>query len=460
MVLLAITVFFFSINMPGDEVEVYLEFRGYSTNADNEISREDYISVAKSLDLHLPEFYFSITPQSTPPNIDKYIITDEKKLVSSIYQYNNNWKATDDLFQELIVLMQTLEVDNTKISQDNSNSELKKSLLKLKKSSDHLEFDQNFKVLEAFYKANKDSLSGKELNIEHFIEKYNHLPQKPASIFSIFPKFTWNGTENRFHRWFSNALKFDFGTSSVDGRKVSVKIKKSLKWTLMYVFLAYILTFGLAIPIALLSTYHNKNVIAKLIDNSFIAIYSIPVFWLATLAVVFLTSSEVTGLFNIFPSIGIGEIYSDMSFGQQLKTAMPHLILPAIVVAFHTRAYIIDLVKKNMQKEMKKKYYLSLMAQGLPRKKVIFNHIFPNSLLPLITMIVVGLPASIAGSVIIEVIFNIPGMGRLLYDAILQYDWNVVYSIVLLIGVATYIFYFIGDMLYSYFDSRIKFIDR
>ncbi len=355
--------------------------------------------------------------------------------------------------------MQRLDVENIPKPQDNSHTQLKKLLLKLKKSSDNLEFKNNFSVLETFYKTNKDSLSGKALDVKKFIENYNYLPQKQAGIFSIFPKFVWNGSENRFHKWFSNILKFDFGTSSVDGRKVAVKIKKSLKWTLMYVFLSYILTFGLAIPIALFSTYYNKNIISKLIDNSFIAIYSIPIFWLATLAVIFFTSSEVTELFNIFPSIGIGEIYSDMSFWQQLKIAMPHLILPSIVVAFQSGAYIIDLIKKNMQKEMKKKYYLSLMAEGLPRKKVIFNHIFPNSILPLITMIVVRLPVSITGSVIIEVIFNIQGMGRLLYDSILQYDWNVVYAIVLLIGIATYIFYFIGDLLYSYFDSRIKFVD-
>jgi len=109
-----------------------------------------------------------------------------------------------------------------------------------------------------------------------------------------------------------------------------------------------------------------------------------------------------------------------------------------------------------MEKEISKKYYTTLLSRGLSKKNVILKHIFPNSMLPLTTMIIVSLPASFAGSVVMEVIFNIPGMGRLLYDSILGYDWNVVFAIVLLLGVFTYISYLIGDMVYSYLNPKIQ----
>ena len=308
------------------------------------------------------------------------------------------------------------------------------------------------------YLTNNDlklSESIKQNNV-NYLEVLNQLDTPRPNLLNLVPQFVWHGSNNQFHKWFGNAMKLNFGVSIIDGQSVTKKISKSLKWTLIYVFIAYILTFGLAIPLGIYIAYNHKKEMAKLLNMKFMAFYSIPLFWMATLAVIFFTSSEITSIFNVFPSIGIGDISSSMSLSKQIAIAAPHLILPAIVIAIHSGAYLSTLIKRNMLKEMNKKYFIALISRGLSRKKVVMKHIFPNSILPLITLIVVGLPASLAGSVIIEVIFNIPGMGRLLYGSILKYDWNVVYAIVLIIGVATYISYVIGDILYTYFNPKIK----
>ncbi len=277
-----------------------------------------------------------------------------------------------------------------------------------------------------------------------------------AKATDLIPVVSFHGSKNRFHKWFGNILKFDFGISSIDGRDVIKKIGSALKWTFLYIIIAYILTYGLAIPLGIFSAYYRKRKFTKLLELKLMILYAIPLFWLGTLAVIFFTSSEITPFLNIFPSTGIGEVYGDMGIMKQISIAAPHLILPSLVIAVHSGAYLSSLLKKNMEKEMNKKYYTALLSRGLSKRDVVFKHIFPNSMLPLTTMIIVSFPASFAGSVVMEVIFNIPGMGRLLYDSLLGYDWNVVFAIVLLLGVFTYISYMIGDIVYSYLNPKIK----
>ncbi len=277
-----------------------------------------------------------------------------------------------------------------------------------------------------------------------------------AKASDMLPIISFYGKKNQFHKWFGNILKFDFGISSIDGQSVIKKIGTALKWTFLYIILAYILTYGFAIPLGIFSVYYSNRKFIKIIELKLMILYAMPLFWLATLSVIFFTSDEVIPFLNVFPSPGIGNIYGNMSLVKQISIAIPHLILPSLIIAIHSGAYLAALIKKNMQKEMKKKYSSALLARGLGKKEVILKHIFPNSILPLTTLIIVSLPASFAGSVVMEVIFNIPGMGRLLYDSLLGYDWNVVFTIVLLIGIFTYLSYIAGDLLYSFLNPKIQ----
>jgi ABC-type dipeptide/oligopeptide/nickel transport system permease component len=274
---------------------------------------------------------------------------------------------------------------------------------------------------------------------------------------SYLPKLIWNGADNRFHSWFGSVLKSDFGVSMIDGRKVFDKLKDAFPVTLAYVIMAYIFSFILAIPFGIISAFNAKSKYVKVIETILSAVYSVPVFWLSTLAVIFLTTDEVSSFLNIFPSIGIGFTEPDTTVTARIITAMPHFILPALIVALYSGAYLSLLIKRNIEKEMSEAYFISLIARGISRRNATLRHAFPNSMLPLITIIVMGFPAALAGSVVIEVIFNIPGMGRLLYDSLLRYDWNVVFAVVVFIGLLTYLFYIGGDVIYSFLNPKIRY---
>jgi len=127
-------------------------------------------------------------------------------------------------------------------------------------------------------------------------------PPPPVEYSGVLLETRCYGTNNRFHNWFGQVLHLNFGNSIIDGQQVFTKINSSLKWTLLYIFIAFFLTYGLAIPLGIYMASHNESRIKIFLEWKLLGLYSVPLFWLSTLAVVFLTSSEITGVFNFFPS--------------------------------------------------------------------------------------------------------------------------------------------------------------
>jgi len=449
--LLALLVFFISQFVPGDNVDAYLELNGSILNEEGNTIDEEYANIAKKLKLDLPSFYFSIHPELYPDNLHKFKIYPNYKLRKSLLDKYKDWSRINKVFANIGVLKNALVNTDDSIKNQFDYRQFKMLFKELDNSGNYSDFESNAKIL-----SNHSFADYYNDEMNNFQISYDELKNSKAKVSQIIPRFSWYGSNNRFHNWFGQVLHLNFGTSIIDGQKVFTKINSSLKWTLLYILIAFIMTFGIAIPLGIYMSSHSDSYITKFLDWKLLGFHSVPLFWLSTLAVIFLTSSEITEMFNVFPSIGLGNIDTDMNWLTQMKIALPHLILPSLVIALHSGAYLTTLIKRSMQKEMDEKYFLAILSRGIKRKTTILKHIFPNSILPLITLIVVSLPASLAGSVVTEVVFNIPGMGRLLYNSILAYDWNVVFAIVLLIGIATYISYVIGDILYVYFNPKVK----
>jgi len=454
--ILMVIVFFLSNLTLGDKVNDYISINGSVVSEDDNIKTDEYVQVAKSLNLDLPLFYFSIHPIAFSDTLYKSNQYPNHELIKTMVNKYGSWKAVNKLIINLEEVQKIIK--KISLTSYNENFELFKTQFKsLYNTNDYNDFKNSLdKATKIQFKYKLEF--NKKLNYAflNLVNSHKNMIFNRPLLSSTLPSFAWYGTDNRFHQWFVNVLHFDFGISNIDGQSVDSKIFSSLKWTLFYILVAFILTYGLAIPLGIYTASNKNTILSKAINLIFVGFHAIPLFWLSTLAVIFLTSSEITSFFNIFPSIGLGDIDSDMNIMQQFNIAFPHLILPSIIIAIHAGAYLSNIIKTNILKEMDKKYYISLLSRGISRKKVILKHIFPNSILPLITLIVVSLPASLAGSVITEVIFNIPGMGRLLYDSIIKHDWNVVFAIVLLIGIVTYISYVIGDIIYSYLNPKIK----
>ena len=182
-----------------------------------------------------------------------------------------------------------------------------------------------------------------------------------------------------------------------------------------------------------------------------------PLFWFATLMVVFFTTSQYGNWTNIFPGVGISPYSSGLSIWSKIIANSKQLILPVFCMVLHSVAYLSSIVRNSVIAESKQAYKTTALLKGLTKRATFWKHLFPNSVLPLVTIIIGIIPASLAGSLVIEVIFNIPGIGRLIYDSIFGNDWYVIFSIVMLVGVVTIISYLVGDLLYSFLNPKIRF---
>ncbi|MEZ5021989.1 MAG: ABC transporter permease [Chitinophagales bacterium] len=182
--------------------------------------------------------------------------------------------------------------------------------------------------------------------------------------------------------------------------------------------------------------------------------YSLPNFWIATLLIIYLCSPENL---HWFPAYGLGEFKEGMNFFQKLGVRAYHIVLPLFCWTYGSLAFLSRQMRGGMLNVLSQDYIRTARAKGLEENKVIYKHAFRNSLLPIITIFGNVLPAMISGAIVIEVIFSLPGMGRMLLDAIVFKDYPVVFTLVLLTAFLTMLGYLIADILYAVVDPRISY---
>jgi peptide/nickel transport system permease protein len=250
----------------------------------------------------------------------------------------------------------------------------------------------------------------------------------------------------------SNALQFDYGMSIVDGKKVSEKISTAFQWSMLLLLLHFLTTTLCSLISGVYSGLHPNGKWDRYSSVFWLIMYSIPTFWLASMLIIYCTSDRYG--FSIFPPPGLWLYGTDMSPFRQLMSSPSAWILPVICLAINDIAYYATVVKHNIIHQSQQYYATMAKARGIDDPTIARRYLLPNSLLSLITTWVTLIPAGLSGSLIIEVIFNIPGVGRLIYNSIQHSDWNTLYAAVLIIAAVTIVLLIVVDVLYRYLQPK------
>jgi peptide/nickel transport system permease protein len=257
-----------------------------------------------------------------------------------------------------------------------------------------------------------------------------------------------------YAKWLSKLVRLDFGTSRVDGRPVSTRIAESLPITLALNIITIIIVYIISIPIGILSAVKKDTLYDKLSSILLFILYSLPEFWIALILLLVFSSGDYL---NIFP---LGNILSDwaegFSFWGRLSNMAWHLVLPVITLTYGSFAFLSRFTRANMLEVINQQYITTARSKGLSERKVIFVHAFRNSLIPLVTLMASLLPALLGGSIIVESIFSIPGMGMLSFNSIFSRDIPVIMAIEAISAMLTLISFLLADFMYAVFDPRIK----
>lgn len=289
--------------------------------------------------------------------------------------------------------------------------------------------------------------------VESVIDAHRQMQQSAHGAAVQFPVIQWNGLQNQYHWWFSSLLQGSLGTSYRDERQVTELLGEALGNTFWLMLGSLVVAVGLAIEISVLLNRQKYRRWGKPVLGLLYILDSIPLFLIA-LALLLLFSG--LGILPSFPLGGIGSYGQEVSGAGAFALRLYYLALPLLCFALARLPYVTGQTYRALEATMSAPFITTARAKGLPESGVLRRHALRNALLPVITLMADFLPSLVAGALVIEIVFAIPGVGRLLTDSVLARDYPVIMGIVLLMALVKILAYILTDIVYYLADPRIK----
>jgi peptide/nickel transport system permease protein len=439
LLVISVIVFGLSKQTAGDPVLNNLP-DSEESSASNALSEELYLETTKELGLDKPNFYFNITAQAFPKEVYKIIKKDERTALEHLTKKHGNWENILVFHQKVKKVLSKLPTPDTL----GFNIELQQLLIQA--DSERITFS-----LEELLK--KSLLTGfLTEDINQLKQAYQIILEHPTRRKLFLPTFYWYGLDNQYHHWITNFFIGNFGIAK-DGQTVAQKISIPLSITLFMSIPTIVLAYLIGVPLGIFSAANRQKRSGKWLMKIIFALYSLPTFWIAVLAIRFLTTPKY-GI-KLFPSAGLSDLNTEFSISTYLIYNMGNFILPILCMLVHPIAYIARLTQGAIVDNLSSDYVRTARAKGLAQGQILRQHVLKNALFPLITLLGTMLPLLIGGSFIVEFIFNIKGMGLVAMDAIAERDWQVVYTVLMFSAIMVLLGTLISDILYKWANPRV-----
>ena len=255
----------------------------------------------------------------------------------------------------------------------------------------------------------------------------------------------------QYFAFLSNAIKGDLGLSYNYRQPVLKVVWEYFSFTFVFSIISLSIQILFSFSIALFVSRRKNKLINKGISNLSLFLYSIPSFVLGVF-LIYLFSVTL----NIFPISGLKSLnYDSFSFIGKIFDQLWHIFLPLITLSAAGTAMFYKYIKEGMDEVLHQTYVLNLKASGLGEKDILRKHVIPNALSPLISVAGIELGVLLGGALITEVIFSLPGMGRLTIDSILSRDYPLIIGCVLTAGAVMILANFLADIIKIIFDKRL-----
>lgn len=259
----------------------------------------------------------------------------------------------------------------------------------------------------------------------------------------------------QYLNWIKRLAVLDFGRSFRDHRLVLDKIGDALPITLTLNIITILLVYIISIPLGAYNALRPKGFRDKLSAVILFIFYSLPSFWVAMMLIVWLGGGDYL---NLFPIVGfMSDDASKLSVIGWIGNVGWHLVLPITCLTYGSLAFLARFSRASMLDVIRKDYIKVALAKGVSQWRMVWHHALRNALIPLLTLMGTLLPSLIAGSVIIEQIFAIPGMGRLGFESVLARDYPTIMAIATISAGLTLVSILLSDLLYVAVDPRITF---
>ena len=465
--------FIILVNAPGNPVERMMT----ASQSSGDISIQSVTQQEQRnywthrLGLDLPVFYFNIHSLAEPDTLFKIADKSERAVLSTLLTSYGNWNEIQRYYSSELNVENSLrqlscsELTDQRISCDEFNRDLTMT---------------RFETASLKFSSQQQVIQSKITTIKLFFEKYGFKNSVEKTIDSLQENFKmivahssrWKNylpvcsfhLNNQYHRWLfgdgrqnKGLLRGDFGMSYLTNQPVSSMIKEKIGWSLFFTLIAVFFAYVISIPIAINAAAKKNSRFDRISSLMLFMLYSLPTFWVATLLL--MTFSNTDAL-NLLPASGVKPVTgypADAGFVEKIKISLPYLILPAICYTYSSLAFLSRTLRVSMLEILSRDFIRTARAKGLSEKTVLWKHALKNSLLPIITVFANIFPLMIGGSVILESIFTIPGMGSAIYNSIEAQDYPMIVAVFTWTGILTMTGYLLSDVLYALVDPRISF---
>ena len=480
--LVAITLLGFAImvSAPGDPVErmvVAAQSSGeIGSQTANQVEQKMFWS--KKLGLDLPIFYVSLSTLAQSDTLYRLYDRNEQAALERMTEQYGNWPKVKEFYHSL----DRLNKQHTLIAVDSANAQgapldqmkgaINESFFEtssLKSTYSQEVIEAKFARLSALYEAPymeklRPAFAESKLKYEEL--KANATPWKNyVPVLNFYPK-------NQYHRWIfgdghwltgqgstfsKGVIRGDFGTSYTTKEPIHDVIALKVFWSFFFTMISVLLGYMVSIPLGIHAAANKDSRFDRVSTVALFILYSLPSFFLATLLLMSFANPD---MLHWFPASGIEPLrgFSDnASFMERWTARLPFLILPAIAYTYGTFAFLSRIMRSSMLEIVSQDYIRTARAKGLSERVVIYKHAMRNALLPIITVFANIFPAAIGGSVILEVIFTIPGMGSEAFAAIVNQNYPMIIAVMTISGTLTLVGYLVSDILYAMADPRISY---
>jgi len=258
----------------------------------------------------------------------------------------------------------------------------------------------------------------------------------------------------RYLRWLGMVVRLDLGYSTSNSETVVQAIVERLPATLLLTGTAFTVSLAIGVSIGIFAAVKPYSFVDYAVTTLAFFGQSMPVFWFALMLQLAFAVTGITafGYHFALPSAGISST-DDIDIGDRLQ----HLILPTMVLSLVYIATWSRFTRSSMLEVIRTDYMRTAAAKGVDRLTIILRHGLKNALIPVVTIVALSLPGLFAGAVVTETIFAWPGMGRLFFNALGQFDFSLLMGYLLIVSFLVVFFNLVADVAYAWLDPRVKY---
>lgn len=250
----------------------------------------------------------------------------------------------------------------------------------------------------------------------------------------------------QYWNWLTSLLRGDMGQSLISDEPVTRLIMERLPTTLTVALAAFMLSLAISLPAGIVAALRHNRYADYIFMGLVILAVSVPSFWLALLLMLWFSVD-----LGLLPMMGWVSVLDDFWQGLQ------YLILPALSLAFILGAVVARMTRSSMLEVLREDYIVTALAKGTPRRLIIMKHALKNAFAPVLTILGFQVGFLLGGTVVIEDVYSIPGIGRLIFGAITNRDYPVVQGCILMVTTIYVLVNASVDLAYAYFDPRVSY---